>query len=254
MSTKALAIRNPPDPPDLLLQDLRELIARARQDVARTVNSSLVLLYWNVGRRIRQNILKEKRAGYGEEIMQAVSAKLVQEYGNSFSEKNLRRMIQFAGLYLKEEIVVTLSRQLGWSHFIAILPLKDELQRDFYAEMCRIESWSVRTLRRKIDSKRNCMRRLFWPEADWPEIIINPSREDKPVPTTVISNDKDLPEILYRLAHLLPDVYLRKRPGTADQFEIVEERRPSKLLLINRLRGAVEEWRKAGYPGASSLG
>ena len=85
MSTKALAIRKPPDPPDLLLQDLRELITRARQDVARTVNSSLVLLYWNVGRRIRQNILKEKRAGYGEEIVPTLSAQLVTEFGVGFS-------------------------------------------------------------------------------------------------------------------------------------------------------------------------
>jgi predicted nuclease of restriction endonuclease-like (RecB) superfamily len=47
------------------------------------------------------------------------------------------------------EIVVTLSRQLSWSHFVGILPIKDDLQRDFYAEMCRIERWSVRTLRKK---------------------------------------------------------------------------------------------------------
>jgi hypothetical protein len=125
MTTKTLAIRKPPDPPDLLLQALRELITRAQEDVARTVNSSLVLLYWNVGRRIRQNILKEKRAGYGKEIVPTLSAQLVQEFGNSFSEKNLRRMIQFGGVFPKEEIVVTLSRHLGWSDFIAILPLRE---------------------------------------------------------------------------------------------------------------------------------
>lgn len=57
-----------------LIKDLRELIIRAREDVARSVNSSLVMLYWKVGHRIRKEILKEKRAEYGEEIVPTVSA------------------------------------------------------------------------------------------------------------------------------------------------------------------------------------
>jgi hypothetical protein len=109
-----------------------------------------VILYWKVGQRIRQDILKQKRATYGEEILSTLSGKLVQEFGIGFAEKNLRRMIQFAEAFPEEQIVVTLSRQLGWSHFVAIIPLRDDLKRDFYAEMCRIERWSVRTLRQKI--------------------------------------------------------------------------------------------------------
>jgi hypothetical protein len=128
-----------------LFQDLRALIIEARQ-----VNSAMVLLYWRVGKRIRQDILKEKRAEYGEQILYAVSAQLVKEFGTGFSEKNLRRMVQFAEAFPEEQIVVTLSRQLGWSHFVAIIPLDDNLKRDFYAEMCRIERWSVHTLRQKI--------------------------------------------------------------------------------------------------------
>jgi len=80
-----------------------------------------------------------------------LSRQLSEDYGNNFNEKNFRRMIQFAEVFSDMEIVVTLSRQLSWSHFVAILPLKDGLQRNFYAEMCRIERWSVRTLRKKID-------------------------------------------------------------------------------------------------------
>lgn len=49
------------------------------------------------------------------------------------------------------EIVATLSRQLGWSHFVDLIPIKDPLKRELYAEMCRIERWSVRALRQKID-------------------------------------------------------------------------------------------------------
>jgi predicted nuclease of restriction endonuclease-like (RecB) superfamily len=139
-------------PTDTLFKDLRALIMEARQDVARQVNSALVLLYWRLGKRIRQDILKEKRAGYGEQIVHTVSVQLVQEFGTGFAEKNLRRMVQFAQAFPDEPIVVTLSRQLGWSHFVAIIPLEDDLKRDFYAEMCRIERWSVRTLRQKISS------------------------------------------------------------------------------------------------------
>ena len=133
-----------------LLKDLRELIATARQDVARQVNSALVLLYWHVGKRIRQDILKEKRAEYGEEIVPTLSAQLVPEFGEGFSKRNLFRMIRFSEVFSDEQIVSTLSRQLGWSHFVEIIPLEDDLKRDFYAEMCRIERWSVRTLRKKI--------------------------------------------------------------------------------------------------------
>ena len=60
-------------------------------------------------------------------------------------------MIQFAEVYPDEQIVVSLIRHLSWTHFIALLPLKDPLQREFYAEMCRVERWSVRTLREKIN-------------------------------------------------------------------------------------------------------
>jgi hypothetical protein len=135
---------------DSLFQDLRSLIIEARQDVARQVNSALVLLYWRVGLRIRKDILKEKRADYGEQIVATLSQQLTEEFGEGFAEKNLRRMVQFAEVFPDEQIVVTLSRQLGWSHFVAIIPLDDNLKRDFYAEMCRIERWSVRTLRQKI--------------------------------------------------------------------------------------------------------
>jgi len=135
---------------DKLVEDLRSLIIETRQDVARQINSALVMLYWHVGKRIRQDILKEKRGEYGEEIVPTLSAQLVPEFGEGFSKRNLFRMIRFSEVFSSEEIVSTLSAQLGWSHLVEIIPLKDELQRDFYAEMCRVERWSVRTLRQKI--------------------------------------------------------------------------------------------------------
>ena len=95
-------------------------------------------------------MLSERRAGYGEEIVSTLSRQLCQEFGQGYSRANLFRMIRFAQVFPEQPIVATLSRQLGWSHFVEIMALKDPLQRDFYAEMCRIERWSVRTLRERI--------------------------------------------------------------------------------------------------------
>ena len=134
-----------------LIGDIRSLIETARHNVAVTVNVGLTILYWQIGNRIRQDILKEKRAEYGEEILPTLSAKLVPEFGNGFGARNLSRMVRFAEVFPEGKILSTLLRELSWSHFVEIIPLKDGLQRDFYAEMCRIERWSVRTLRKKID-------------------------------------------------------------------------------------------------------
>ena len=147
----ASAALNLPDTAALLAA-LRQLIAEARQAAAVAVNVEQTMLYWRMGKRIREEVLNHKRAGYGEEIVATLSRQLVLEYGRGFTEKNLRRMVQFAEAFSDESIVATLWRQLSWSHFRELLPLKQPLQRDFYAEMCRIERWSVRTLRERIDS------------------------------------------------------------------------------------------------------
>lgn len=133
-----------------LARDIRELINTAREYVASSVNTGLISLYWQIGKRLHQETLKEKRAEYGEKIVATLSRQLIKEYGNGFSNKNLHRMVQFYQYFTQHEIVSTLSRQLSWSHFVEILVLKDSLKRNFYAEMCRIEKWSVRTLREKI--------------------------------------------------------------------------------------------------------
>lgn len=139
-----------PAPP--LLTDLRELILQARRQVAQTVNAGLTLLYWHIGTRIRRDLLKEKRAEYGAKILQAVSAKLVAEFGRGYSERNMANMIRFAEVFPDPEILHALRAKLGWTHFRTIIWLDDPLKRDFYAEMCRIENWSTRTLEKKIGS------------------------------------------------------------------------------------------------------
>lgn len=139
-------------PTAALLTDCRQFIDEAKQSATVAVNASLTLMYWHIGKRIREEILGGERAEYGKEILPTLSMTLVSEYGRSFEEKNLRRMLQFAEVFTDREIVVTLTRQLSWSHFLALLPLKDTLQRQFYIEMCCIEHWSVRTLRGRIES------------------------------------------------------------------------------------------------------
>jgi hypothetical protein len=95
-------------------------------------------------------VLREKRAEYGKEIVVSLSRQLEREYGRDYAEKNRRRMVQFAEVFPDREIVVSLIRQLTWTHFIALIPLEKSPQREFYAEMCRVVDWSVSTLRKKI--------------------------------------------------------------------------------------------------------
>lgn len=135
-----------------LLGDIRALIEAARKRAASAVNSELTMLYWRIGQRIHTQVLEGRRADYGEEVLPTLAAQLVKEYGSSFAVKNLRRMVQFAATFPEEQIVVSLIRQLSWTHFIALIPLKDPLQQDYYAQMASAGRWSVRTLRERIDS------------------------------------------------------------------------------------------------------
>lgn len=134
----------------VLLSELRSLIEQARQHVAQTANSTLTMLYWQIGRRIGVELLKEERASYGQEIVSAVSRELTLAYGKGFTDRNLWHMKRFAEAFPDEQIVYALSAILSWTHFRQLIYLDHPLQRDFYAEMCRIERWSTRTLEKKI--------------------------------------------------------------------------------------------------------
>lgn len=139
-------------PPGEILNDLREIIQKAQEFVASTINSSLTLLYWHIGDRIRREVLHEERAEYGKSIVTSLSEQLMLEYGNGFNNTNLHRMVKFSEIFPDKQIVASLTQQLSWTHFVMLIPIQDNLKRDFYAELCRIEKWNVRTLRKKIDS------------------------------------------------------------------------------------------------------
>lgn len=135
-----------------ILTDIRVMIDEARAAVATTVNAGLTILYWRVGKRLREEVLNCQRAKYGELILPSLSAKLTAEYGRGWSKRNLAYMIRFAEVFPDEKILQTLCAKLSWSHFRKVISLDDPLKRDFYSEMCRIENWSTRTLQKKIDS------------------------------------------------------------------------------------------------------
>lgn len=136
----------------VLAQQIRSLIEAAQARTALSVNAHMTQLYWRVGQLIYTQVLGGGRAQYGEEILPKVARELVHDYGGSFGVKNLRRMVQFAVTFPDEAIVVSLIRQLSWTHFLALIPIKEELKRDFYAQMAASDKWSVRTLRERIES------------------------------------------------------------------------------------------------------
>jgi len=133
-----------------LFGDVRQLIVEARAHAASAVNATLARLHWLIGKRIKKEILKGERAEYGQEILATLSQQLVVEFGNGYSYSALTRMVKFVEVFSDEQVIAALSKTLSWSHFCELLPLKDQLQREFYAELSRVERWSIRTLRAKI--------------------------------------------------------------------------------------------------------
>lgn len=191
----------PPASSAKLLGDIRKMIEETRSVVAATVNAGLTLLYWRIGKRINEEILKGKRADYGDQILATLSQELTQDYGNGFSYSALTRMVKFAECFPVSQIVATLSQSLSWSHIRELLPLDQPLQREFYSEMCRVERWSVRTLRQKIDSmlyERTALSRK-------PEKVIKAELEK------LRDKDRMSPDIVFKDPYILDFLGLQDR-------------------------------------------
>ena len=138
--------------PAELINDLRQIIDSARSRVAATANYELTAMYWHIGNRINSEVLGNERAEYGKQIVAQVARQLQDEYGTKgFEERTVRRMMKFAQLFPDFQIVSPLVSKLSWSHFLIVMPIKDELQREFYLTMAANERWSKRTLQAKID-------------------------------------------------------------------------------------------------------
>jgi len=185
-----------------LLTDLSQLIDSTKHRVARAVNAELVLLYWKIGARIRQDILGQERAAYGEQIVSTLSRQLSIGYGPGFSRQNLFHMIRFVEAWPDETQAAELAQHMAWSHFKEILYLDNQAQRDFYAQMCRVERWSVRTLRDRVRGmlfERTAISRQ-------PETLIQRELEQ------LRETDQVTPDLVFR------DPYLLDFLGLADAF------------------------------------
>lgn len=132
--------------------EIRKLIETSRQNIAISVNAEMTLLYWQVGKRINVEVLQGNRADYGKQVVVLLSKNLIIEYGQGWSEKHLRHCLRFFEIFSDFQIVSTLWRQLSWSHFKEVIYIEDPLKREFYIEMCKLEKWSVRTFRERIQS------------------------------------------------------------------------------------------------------
>uniref|UniRef100_Q3APG1 Cytoplasmic protein n=1 Tax=Chlorobium chlorochromatii (strain CaD3) TaxID=340177 RepID=Q3APG1_CHLCH len=135
-----------------LFGEIRELINQSRRQVAVEVNSAITMLYWQIGKRINEEILQNKRAVYGKEVIVTLSRELTTEYGNGWSTKHLRHCLRLAEMFPDFEIVSTLWRQFSWSHIKELMYIEEPLKRAFYLEICKLEKWSVRTLRERINA------------------------------------------------------------------------------------------------------
>lgn len=135
-----------------LYTEVTQLIEQSKQNVAVAVNAEITLLYWNVGKRINNEVLNNERAEYGKKIVHSLSAQLTLQYGKGWSEKQLRQCMQFANVFQDEQIVYALRIQLTWTHIRTIIYMEDPLKRDFYIEMCKLEKWSSRQFQERIQS------------------------------------------------------------------------------------------------------
>ena len=135
-----------------LVDDLRQIINQTRNRVAVNVNAELTLMYWHIGERINREVLGNERATYGKQIVAQVARQLQEEFGSKgFDEKSIRRMMQFAARIPDFQIVAQLATQLSWSHFMEVIPLKNDLQREFYLTLAASEKWGRNKLRKEID-------------------------------------------------------------------------------------------------------
>ena len=179
--------------PAQLLGDIRKMIEESRASVAVAVNAGLTMLYWRIGSRISEEILRGKRAEYGEQIVHALSAQLSMDYGEGFSKRNLFNMIRFAHVFSDVKIVSALMRQLSWTHFRTIIYINESLKREFYAELCRVERWSTRTLKKKIDSMLYERTALSKKPAELAKLELEALREE----------DRLSPDLVFRDPYLL---------------------------------------------------
>ncbi len=136
----------------LLYNDVCQIIDGTRNRLAIAVNAEACWLNWHIGTRIKNDILYNKRADYGKEILKNLAINLTEKYGKGWGIEKLKHCVRSAYLFTEDEIVYAVRTQLTWTHLRSLMGIDNELKRKFYMEMTRIEHWDTRTLDEKIDS------------------------------------------------------------------------------------------------------
>ncbi|OQX22093.1 MAG: cytoplasmic protein [Candidatus Altiarchaeales archaeon A3] len=212
---------------DDVFSKISGLIEQARKKVALTINQEMVLLYWNIGKTIREEIIKSERAEYGKQIVHALSGELTLKYGRGYSEQSLWHMVKFYDVYSILSAVQREFKGLSWSHIKTIIYLDDNLKRQFYAILCQKEQWSTRTLPERINTmlyERTALSKL--PE----KTIENQLKELK-------EEDKMTPELVFR------DRYVLKFLGLSDTYS----EKDLEQAILNSLEKFILEFGKDFY-------
>ena len=137
---------------DEAFETVSALIKEAKIRVANKINSEIVMLYWSIGKTITETVLHGEKPDYGQSAVLEISRRMSQEYGKGFDKSSVHRMIKLYQEFPDEGLILSWSQRLSWTHFIALIPIEDEMKREFYSTLCMKEGWSVRTLRSRIQS------------------------------------------------------------------------------------------------------
>ena len=193
-----------------LLADVCHIIDDTRTRVAVYVNSEVCMTNWRIGTRIKEDVLYNKRAEYGKQVIKNLSAQLTERYGKGWGYSTLQHCVRAAYTFTEDEIVYATRTQLSWTHLRSLMGVKDSLERQFYAQMCTIEHWDTRTLDEKIDQQlyqRTAISRK-------PEEVIKKELQE------ARNNNQLLPDMVFRSSYILdmlglPDVFSESDLETA---------------------------------------
>jgi predicted nuclease of restriction endonuclease-like (RecB) superfamily len=135
-----------------LFSDVCHIVEGSRQRLATTVNAEICLMHWQIGKRIKDDVLYNQRAEYGKQIVKNLSDKLIAQFGKGWGYEKLKHCVRSAYLFSEDDIRYAVRTQLTWTHLRSLMSIDDQLKRQFYMEMTRLEHWDTRTLDEKIDA------------------------------------------------------------------------------------------------------
>jgi len=133
-----------------IINEITELVTKVKSELANEINKSVVFVYWNIGKIIVSNESEfNNRLEYGKEVLKGLSDELTKYLGKGYSVSNLKYMRMFYKAYPNFDLI---SLNLSWSHYLELMIIEDKDKRNFYEKECINSNWSVRELRRQLDT------------------------------------------------------------------------------------------------------